>query len=169
MYWVTALPPSGDKRYNACLVIVDRYRETSIFLPSHEDDTAMDTDLLLCNRVTSHTGFLKNIISERDPKFTTALCTNFHSWFGTKLAFSTAYHPQNDVLEERMIQTSEDMIRRLCSHFLKLKDLVGFTHDWCTLIPAFELSYKTSGRCVYQTVDNITINQQYYDCSYEIS
>ncbi|MBW0501172.1 hypothetical protein O181_040887 [Austropuccinia psidii MF-1] len=25
-----------------------------------------------------------------------------------------------------------------------------------------------SVRCVYETVDNITINQQYYDCSYEI-
>ena len=31
-------------------------------------------------------------------------------------------------------------------------------------------SMGTTGsvRCVYETVDNITINQQYYDCSYEI-
>ncbi|MBW0505980.1 hypothetical protein O181_045695 [Austropuccinia psidii MF-1] len=28
MDWVTALPPSGDKSYNACLVIVDRYSKT---------------------------------------------------------------------------------------------------------------------------------------------
>ncbi|MBW0558648.1 hypothetical protein O181_098363 [Austropuccinia psidii MF-1] len=27
---------------------------------------------------------------------------------------------------------------------------------------------KERVRCVYETVDNITINQQYYDCSYEI-
>ncbi|MBW0485492.1 hypothetical protein O181_025207 [Austropuccinia psidii MF-1] len=31
MDWVTALPPSGDKSYNACLVIVDRYSKTPIF------------------------------------------------------------------------------------------------------------------------------------------
>ncbi|MBW0582365.1 hypothetical protein O181_122080 [Austropuccinia psidii MF-1] len=35
MDWVTALPPSGDTSYNACLVIVDRYSKTPIFLPCH--------------------------------------------------------------------------------------------------------------------------------------
>ncbi|MBW0503135.1 hypothetical protein O181_042850 [Austropuccinia psidii MF-1] len=47
MDWVTELPPSGDRSYNACLVIVDRYRKTPIFLPCHKHDTAMDTALLL--------------------------------------------------------------------------------------------------------------------------
>ncbi|MBW0594223.1 hypothetical protein O181_133938, partial [Austropuccinia psidii MF-1] len=32
MDWVTALPPSSDKSYNAFLVIVDRYSKTPIFL-----------------------------------------------------------------------------------------------------------------------------------------
>ncbi|MBW0580573.1 hypothetical protein O181_120288, partial [Austropuccinia psidii MF-1] len=56
MYWVTALAPSGDKRYNACLFILDRYSKTPIFLPCHKDDTDMDTALLLWIRVTFHTG-----------------------------------------------------------------------------------------------------------------
>ncbi|MBW0541920.1 hypothetical protein O181_081635 [Austropuccinia psidii MF-1] len=47
MDWVTALLPSGDKSYNACLVIVDRYSNNPIFLPCHKDDTSMDTALLL--------------------------------------------------------------------------------------------------------------------------
>ncbi|MBW0493393.1 hypothetical protein O181_033108 [Austropuccinia psidii MF-1] len=81
IYWVTALPPSGYKSYNACLVIVDRYSKTPIFLPCHKDDTAMEL-------------------------------------FGTKLSFSTAYHPQTDGLDERMIQTLEDMIRRFCAYGL---------------------------------------------------
>ncbi|MBW0564039.1 hypothetical protein O181_103754 [Austropuccinia psidii MF-1] len=144
MDWITALPPSGDKSYNACLVIVDRYSKTPIFLPCHKDDTAMDTALLLWSRVISHTGLFKNIISDRDPKFTSALWTNLHRFFGTKLSFSTAYHPQTDGLAERMIQTLEDMIRRFCAYGLEFKDSDGFTHDWCTLIPALELAYKTS-------------------------
>ncbi|MBW0536662.1 hypothetical protein O181_076377 [Austropuccinia psidii MF-1] len=94
MDWVTALPPGGDKGYNACLVIVDRYIKTPIFLPFHKDDTAMDTALLIWNRVISHTGLFKNIISDRDPKFTSSLWTNLHRRLGTKLSFSTAYHPQ---------------------------------------------------------------------------
>ncbi|MBW0565942.1 hypothetical protein O181_105657 [Austropuccinia psidii MF-1] len=103
MDWVTALPPGGDKSYNACLVIVDRYSQTPIFLPCHKDDTAMDTALLIWNRVISHTGLFKNIISDRDPKFTSALWTNLHNLLGKKLSFSTAYHPQTDGLAERMI------------------------------------------------------------------
>ncbi|MBW0557025.1 hypothetical protein O181_096740 [Austropuccinia psidii MF-1] len=49
MNWVTGLPPGGDRSYNACLVIVDRFSKTPIFLPSHKDDTAMDTALLISN------------------------------------------------------------------------------------------------------------------------
>ncbi|MBW0553413.1 hypothetical protein O181_093128 [Austropuccinia psidii MF-1] len=82
---VTALPPGGDKRYNACLVIVDRYIKTPIFLPCHKDDTAMDTAIFIWNRVISHTGLFKNIISDRDPRFTSALWTKLHTLWGTKL------------------------------------------------------------------------------------
>ncbi|MBW0579931.1 hypothetical protein O181_119646 [Austropuccinia psidii MF-1] len=116
MDWVTALSPSGDKHDDACLVIVDSYRKTPIFLPCHNNDTAMDTALLLWSRVISNTGLLKNIIT---------------------------YHPQTDGLAERMIQTLEDMIRRSCSYGLEFKDSDGFTHDWCMLIPALRLAYET--------------------------
>ncbi|MBW0511693.1 hypothetical protein O181_051408 [Austropuccinia psidii MF-1] len=71
--WVTALSPSGERSCNACLVILDRFIKTTIFLPCHKDDTAMDTALDLWNRVISHTGLFNNIISEREPKFTSAL------------------------------------------------------------------------------------------------
>ncbi|MBW0560610.1 hypothetical protein O181_100325 [Austropuccinia psidii MF-1] len=88
------------------------------------------------NRVISHTGLFKNIISDRDPKLTSALWTNLHKLLHTKLSFSTVYHPQTDRLAERMIQTLEDMIRRFCTYGLGFKNSYGFTHDWCTLITA---------------------------------
>ncbi|MBW0529211.1 hypothetical protein O181_068926 [Austropuccinia psidii MF-1] len=132
--WVTALPPGGEKSYNVCLVIVDRYSKTPIFLPCHKDDTAMDTALLIWNRAISHTGLFKNIMSDRDPKFTSALWTNLHNLLGTKLLFSTSYRPQTDELEERMIQTLGDMIRRFCAYGLEFKYYYGFSHYWCILI-----------------------------------
>ncbi|MBW0582910.1 hypothetical protein O181_122625 [Austropuccinia psidii MF-1] len=73
----------------------------------------------------SLTGIFTNIISDRDPKFTSALWTNLHQLFGTELSFSTAYHPQTDGLAERMIQTLEDMVRRFCAYGLELKDSNG--------------------------------------------
>ncbi|MBW0565327.1 hypothetical protein O181_105042 [Austropuccinia psidii MF-1] len=99
--------------------------------------------MMIWNKFISHTGLFQNIISDRDPKFTSALWKSLHNLFGTKLSFSTAYHPKTNVVEERMIQKLEDMIRRFCAYGLELKDSDGFTHDWCTLIPALELAYRT--------------------------
>ncbi|MBW0589203.1 hypothetical protein O181_128918 [Austropuccinia psidii MF-1] len=97
---VTSLPPGGDRSYNPCLVLVDRYSKTPMFFPFHKYYTAV----MIWNKAVSHTGILQNMISDRDPKFTSSLWTNLHNLFGTKLSFSTAYHPQTDVLAERMIQ-----------------------------------------------------------------
>ncbi|MBW0522150.1 hypothetical protein O181_061865 [Austropuccinia psidii MF-1] len=144
MDWVIALPPGGDRSYNAFLVLIERYRKTPMFLPCHKDDTAMETAIMIWNKVISHTGLFQNIISDRVPKFTSALWTNIHNQFGAKLSFSTAYHPQTDGLVERMIQNLEDMIWGFCAYGLEFKDSDGFTHDWCSLIPALELAYKKS-------------------------
>ncbi|MBW0554187.1 hypothetical protein O181_093902 [Austropuccinia psidii MF-1] len=142
--WVTGLPPGGDRSYNASRVIVEIFSKTPIFLPCNKDDTAMYKSLLIWNRVISWTGTFTNIISDRDPKLTSALLTNLHQLFGSKLSFSTAYHPHTDGLAERMIPTLEDMVRRFCAYVLELKHCDRFTHDWCTLLPALELAYKTS-------------------------
>ncbi|MBW0568914.1 hypothetical protein O181_108629 [Austropuccinia psidii MF-1] len=143
MYWVASLPSGGDKSYNACLVIVGRDSNTPIFLPCQNNDIAMDTALLIWNRVTYHTGLFKNIISDTDPKFTSSLLENLDKILGRKLAFSTAYHPQTDVLKERMFKALEYMIRRFCAYGLEFEDSYGFAHDWCTLIPELKLAYKT--------------------------
>ncbi|MBW0460897.1 hypothetical protein O181_000612 [Austropuccinia psidii MF-1] len=93
---VTSLPAGGDKMYKACLVIVDRYSKAQIFLQCHKDDTAMETAVLIWNRVISHTCLFKNIICDREPKFKSTLWTNLNKLLGTKPLFSTAYHPQTD-------------------------------------------------------------------------
>ncbi|MBW0526526.1 hypothetical protein O181_066241 [Austropuccinia psidii MF-1] len=144
MDWEAVLPPGSDRGYNACLLIVDRFRKIPIFLPCRKDDTAMDKALLIWNRVVSSTGIFTNIISDRDPKFTSALWTNLDQLFGTRLSFSTAYHPQTNGLAEKMIQNLEDMVRRFFVYGLEFKDCKGFPHYRCNLLPELELAYKTS-------------------------
>ncbi|MBW0481030.1 hypothetical protein O181_020745 [Austropuccinia psidii MF-1] len=103
-------------------------------LPCHKEDTAMDAALLFWN----------NIIPNRDPKFTSEFFTILYDILGTKLACSTAYHPQTDGLDKRMIQTMEEIFRRFCAHGIEYKDHEGYTHDWVTLLQAVQLAYKTS-------------------------
>ncbi|MBW0534666.1 hypothetical protein O181_074381 [Austropuccinia psidii MF-1] len=144
MDWVTGLVPGGKENYNAFLIIVDRFSKSMRCLPCHKEDTAMDTALLFWNNIISTCGVPKIIISNRDPKFTSEFWTNLYDMLGTKLAFSTAYHPQTDGLSERMIQTMEDILRRFCAYGMEYKDHEGYTHDWVTLLPAVQLAYNKS-------------------------
>ncbi|MBW0487116.1 hypothetical protein O181_026831 [Austropuccinia psidii MF-1] len=126
---VAGLTAWGDKSYNAFLVFFDRFSKTRIILPCHKDDTAIDTALLIWNRMVSWTGLFTNIISDRDPKFTSALWTNLYKLFGRNLSFSTAYHPQTDGLAERNIQNLEYMFRRIFAYNPEFKDCDGLIHD----------------------------------------
>ncbi|MBW0493079.1 hypothetical protein O181_032794 [Austropuccinia psidii MF-1] len=128
MDWVTGLPPGCDRSYNSFLVIFDRFIKTPIVLPSHKDNMAMNTALQIWNREVSWTEIFRTIISDRDPKFIPALWKTLHQLFVTKLSFSTAYHPQTDGLDGRIIQNLDDMVRRLCAYGLELKDCDGLIH-----------------------------------------
>ncbi|MBW0533617.1 hypothetical protein O181_073332 [Austropuccinia psidii MF-1] len=140
----TGIVPGGKENYNACLITVDRFSKRMRCLPCHKEDTAMDTALLFWNNIISTCGVPKIIIGDRDPKFTSEFWTNLYDMLGTNLAFSTAYNPQPDGLAERMIQTMEDILRRFCAYGMEYKDHEGYTHDWATLLPAFQLAYNTS-------------------------
>ncbi|MBW0581838.1 hypothetical protein O181_121553 [Austropuccinia psidii MF-1] len=96
-----------------------------MFLPCHKDDPDMDTAIMIWNIVIRNTSLFQNIISDRDPKFTSAQWTNLHGLLDRKLSFSTAYHLKTVGLEERMIQTLEELIRIFCAYGLELKDSDG--------------------------------------------
>ncbi|MBW0490215.1 hypothetical protein O181_029930 [Austropuccinia psidii MF-1] len=140
---VTRLVP-GEKNFNASLIIIDSSRKSVRCLPCHKEDTEIDTALLFWNNIISTCGVPKIILSDRDSKFTSKFWTNAYDMLGTKLAFSTAYHPQTDGLAERMIQTMEDILRGFCVYGMEYKDHEEYTHDWVTLLPAVQLAYNTS-------------------------
>ena len=125
MDFVTGLPAAGAYSYNSVLVVVDRFSKRARFIPNHKDDTAMEVAMIFWNRIMADVGIPKIIISDRDPKFTSEFWRNLHDMLGTKLAFSTAYHPQTDGLAERMIQTLEEMLRRFCSFGMEFKNHDG--------------------------------------------
>ncbi|MBW0578789.1 hypothetical protein O181_118504 [Austropuccinia psidii MF-1] len=137
MDWVTGLVSQGKENLNACLIIVDRFRNSVRCLSCHKEDTAMETALLFCNNIIFTCGVPKIIISDRDPKLTSELWTNWYDMLGTKLAFSTDYHPQTDGLAERMIQTMEDILRSQHSTPGKSPSLVE--KWWNPLLPVDHL------------------------------
>nr|GFB16197.1 putative reverse transcriptase domain-containing protein [Tanacetum cinerariifolium] len=51
------------------------------------------------------------IVSDRDPRFASRFWKGLQKAWGTRLKFSTAFHPQINGQSERTIQTLEDMLR----------------------------------------------------------
>ncbi|MBW0505312.1 hypothetical protein O181_045027 [Austropuccinia psidii MF-1] len=144
MGWVTGLVPGRKENFNAFLIIAHRFRKSMRYLRCLKEDIDMDTAMLLWNNIISTCGVPMIIISDRDPKFTYEFWTNIYGMLGTKLEFSTAYHPKKDGLAERMIQTMEDIFRRFCAYGMEYNDHEGYTHDWVTLLPEVQLPYNTS-------------------------
>ncbi|KAJ9538563.1 hypothetical protein OSB04_031296 [Centaurea solstitialis] len=73
--------------------------------------------------------------SDRDTRFTSRFWERFQEEMGTKLHFSTAFHPQTDGQSERTIQTLEDMLRACVLDF-------GGNSD--RYLPLAEFSYNNS-------------------------
>lgn len=71
--------------------------------------------------------------SDRDPRFTFKFWRSLQYALGTKLQFSTAFHPQTDGQLERTIQTLEDMLRACVLQFKGSWDghlsLIEFAYD----------------------------------------
>ncbi|KAL4331789.1 hypothetical protein GQ457_07G007970 [Hibiscus cannabinus] len=55
-------------------------------------------------------GSTMSIVSDRDSKFTVRFWESLHTTLGSRLNFSTSYHPQTDGQSERVIQVLEDML-----------------------------------------------------------
>ena len=66
---------------------------------------------LYMERIVCLHGVPKKIVSDRGTQFTSHFLQQVHSSLGTKLNFSTAYHPQTDGQTERINQILEDMLR----------------------------------------------------------
>ncbi|MBW0496673.1 hypothetical protein O181_036388 [Austropuccinia psidii MF-1] len=121
MDWVTGPVTKGNENCNFFLVIMNRFSNIVRYLPCHKEDTAMDTAFSFWNNIIANCRVPRIIISYRDPKFKSEVWTNLYDMLGTKISFSTAYHPQTNVLSVRMIQTMQDIISRICAYGMEYK------------------------------------------------
>ena len=84
-------------------------------------------------------GVSVSIVSDRDTRFLSHFWRSLQESLGTRLKFSTAYHPQTDGQLERTIQILEDMLRACMLNFK------GFWEDHLHLTEfAYNNSYQAS-------------------------
>ena len=90
---------------------MDRLNKLAHFLAMQKDfELERYADLYVRQIVRLH-GVPVTITLNHNPRFTTNFWKSLQTALGTKLQFSTAYHPQTYGQSERTIQTLEDMLR----------------------------------------------------------
>jgi transposase InsO family protein len=110
------------------LVIVDRLTKVAHFIPIRTTYGGRHLADLYMARIVSLHGVPNTIVSDRSTQFTSRFWERLHAALGTKLSFSTAYHPQNGEQTERVNQILEDMLRAcVLSYGTKWEDYLPFT------------------------------------------
>jgi len=134
MDFVTALPRS-PKGNNAVWVIIDRLTKSAHFIPFRVGQTTeVLADKYVKEIVRLH-GVPVSIVSDRDTRFRSHFWESLQESLGTRLKFSTAYHPQTDGQSERTIQILEDMLRAC---------MIEFRGSWEDHLHLAEFSYNNS-------------------------
>ncbi|CAI7772695.1 unnamed protein product [Closterium sp. NIES-54] len=105
------------------------------FIPTNAIATAEANARLFFDRIITIHGIPATLISDRDPKFTSKFWKELMGLLGTKLAMSSAYHPQTDGQTERLNQVVEQLLRIAC------KDDVS---HWDTQLPTLEFAYNNA-------------------------
>ena len=99
------------KRHDSIWVVVDRLTKAAHFIPTKSTRTAEYLAELYINNIVRLHRIPKEIVSDRDPLFTSHFWEVFQKAMGTQIKLSTAYHPQTDGRSERTNQTLEDLLR----------------------------------------------------------
>ncbi|KAA3465983.1 Transposon Ty3-I Gag-Pol polyprotein [Gossypium australe] len=134
MDFVTVLPPTPKKK-DVVWVIVDRLTKSTHFILVRTDYSLDKLAELYVAEVVRFHGVPISIISNRDPRFTSRFWKSLQEALGTKLNFSTTFHPQTDGQFERVIQILEDMLR--CC-------VLEFKGSWEKYLPLVKFAYKNS-------------------------
>ena len=137
MDFIEGLPKSNQ--FSAILVVVDRFTKYAHFIPlSHPYNAPKIAQLFLHNVIRLH-GLPNNIISNRDPTFTSKFWGELFRVQGVKLLMSTAYHPQTDGQTEATNKTLEGYLRCYVGDNPK-----GWS-NWLTMAEyCYNTSYHTS-------------------------
>ena len=134
MDFITHLPQTR-RGHTSILVCVDRLSKMVHFIPTKDTATAEEVAQLFIDNVVRLHGCPRDIVSDRDSRFTGRFWDAFCNQMGIISKKSTAWHPETDGNTERCNRVLQDMLR----HY------VSPTHDdWDQHLAAAEFAVNNS-------------------------
>ncbi|KAL0556806.1 hypothetical protein IC582_005323 [Cucumis melo] len=134
MDFITGLPRTL-RGFTVIWVVVDRLTKSAHFVPGKSTYTASKWAQLYMSEIVRLLGVPVSIVSDRDARFTSKFWKGLQTAMGTRLDFSTTFHPQTDGQTERLNQVLEDMLRA-CA--------LEFPGSWDSHLHLMEFAYNNS-------------------------
>jgi len=134
MDFVIGLPrsPRGN---NVIWVIEDRLTKSAHFIPFRVGQSTEALAEKYMQEIVRLHGVPVSIISDRDIRFVSSFWDSLQRSLGSKLTFSTTFHPQTDGQSGRTIQILEDMLRAR---------ILDFKGSWDDHVHLVEFSYNNN-------------------------
>ncbi|KAL0381912.1 UNVERIFIED_CONTAM: Transposon Tf2-11 polyprotein, partial [Sesamum latifolium] len=122
-----------QKKAGSIIVVVDRLSKYATFIAAPKHVTAEGTAHLFFKHIVKYWGLPRDIVSDRDSRFTGVFWTELFKILGSKLSMSSSYHPQSDGQTERFNSMLEEYLR----HFVR-----GTQKDWVKLLDVAQLCFN---------------------------
>ena len=103
--------PKSVNGHDGIWTIIDRFRKQVHFIPVKNNINAKQMARLFIQHIFKNNGLPQSIIGDRDPRTTSLFWRALFDNLGTKLKFSSAYHPQTDGQSEIANLTILDMLK----------------------------------------------------------
>ncbi|KAL4025563.1 hypothetical protein IC575_013965 [Cucumis melo] len=134
MDFITGLPRTL-RGFTVIWVMVDRLAKSAHFVSGKSTYTASKWAQLYMSEIVRLHGVPLSIVSDRDARFTSKFWKGLQTAMGTRLDFSTAFHPQIDGQTEHLNQVLE-YILRACA--------LEFPGSWDSYLHLMEFAYNNS-------------------------
>ena len=141
--------PLTQRKHDSVWVIIYKLTKSTHFLPVRLDYSMDRLAEMYVSEIIRLHGIPLSIVSDRDPRFTSRFWKELQSALGTRLNFSTTFHPQTDGQSEIVIQVLEDMLWGC---------VLDFPGIWDRYIPLMEFAYNNS----YQTSISMAPYEAFY-------
>ncbi len=127
--FMVSLPPS--RGFDAIMVVVDRFSKMAHFIPTKDSATAQETGRLFFK----HHGLPKDIVSDRDPKFTSKFWRALWKQKGSELKMIPSFRPQINGQTERVNLVIQQFLRNY---------VAVDQQDWVDHLELAEFCYNNS-------------------------